>query len=83
MSNLRETQHKRVVVLAASTIVFCLFSLWQLSSRIFEVGYTAGFEFTNRELYLFSSCTLIFMTVIVLLVRSFQDNAGDPLFRIS
>ena len=47
MSNLRETQHKRVVVLAASTIVFCLFSLWQLSSRIFEVGYTAGFEFTN------------------------------------
>jgi len=80
MSNLRETQHKRVVMLAASTIVFCLFSLWQLSSRIFEVGYSAGFEFTNREIYLFSSCTLIFMTVIVLLVRSFQDNAAIRYF---
>ena len=80
MSSLRETQHKRVVMLAASTIVFCLFSLWQLSSRIFEVGYTAGFEFTNREIYLFSSCTLIFMTVIVLLVRSFQDNAAIRYF---
>ena len=80
MSNLRETQHKRVVMLAESTIVFCLFSLWQLSSRIFEVGYSAGFEFTNREIYLFSSCTLIFMTVIVLLVRSFQDNAAIRYF---
>jgi len=72
---LNETQHKRIVALASAAIIFALFALWQLGNNIFVDGKFVGFDAAKQYIYLYSSCTLMLCAVVVITIRSFQDNA--------
>ena len=72
---LKENQHKRIIALSAMSLIFAYFVLWKLGEQIFAGGQFAGWDSARQAIYLFCACTLMVCAVVLIAVRSFQDEA--------
>ena len=71
MLELQEQQHKRIVMLSASALVFAGFATWQLFSDVFSGALLP--EALSSRIYLLSCITLMIATIVLIMMRSFQD----------
>ncbi len=74
-NTLKENQHKRIVALSTVALILGYFALWKLGEQIFVDGVFVGWVDAKQSIYLFSACTLMVCSVVVIAVRSFQDDA--------
>lgn len=72
-ADLHGMQHKRIMMLSASAIVFGLFAVYHLAGQAFASGFTWK-NLAGGELYLLSACTLIICGVVTIATRSWQDD---------
>ncbi|MGB7285322.1 MAG: EAL domain-containing protein, partial [Salaquimonas sp.] len=77
---LRDKQHKRIVVLSVSAIVLGLFAIFQIAGDAYDVGRFSVEGFGGQEIYLLCALTLMLCAVVTIVIRSFQDDKAAKYF---
>lgn len=74
MFELHQLQHKRIMILACSALVFGYYAIWQIFYSLFEGGRFSQWDFTSKEFFLLACSTLIICVVITVIISSELDN---------
>lgn len=74
MGDLQEVQHKRVVTLSMSALVFAGYAIWSLASGLFPDGRFIGMDLAGGTLYILSCAVLMALAIVHILMQSFHDN---------
>lgn len=74
MLELQKMQHRRIVMLGFSALVFAYYAIWQLFSSFHKGGGLANWRELGGQIYLLACSVLLACAVVAILIRSFYDH---------